>query len=215
MKTLTIFAILFVSMGHSQTTVLNDNKYLEAMAKNIQVVYSAESLSSLQTAVNALERISMTEKTKWEPYYYTAFGYIMMATHEQVAAAQDRYLDEAVTNVGMASAIKANDAEIIALEGFIDMIRISVDPASRGQQYSAMGMQKFQKALAIDAENPRALALTAQMEFGTAQYLGSSTSQACATNDSALKKFVTFKSDNPLAPLWGKTMAEELKAKCK
>jgi hypothetical protein len=215
MKTLTIIAILFISTGHSQTTILNDSKYLETMAKNIQVVYAAESLSSLQTAVNALERIGMAEKTKWEPYYYTAFGYIMMATQEQVAATQDRYLDKATTNIGKASAIKANDAEIIALEGFIDMIRISVDPASRGQQYSAMGLQKFQRALAIDAVNPRALALMAQMEFGTAQYLGSPTTQACATNDSALQKFVTFKSDNPLAPQWGKSMAEELKPKCK
>ena len=215
MKTLTIIAILFISMGHSQTATLNDTKYMEAMAKNIQIVYAAESLSSLQTAVNALERIATAEKTKWEPYYYTAFGYIMMATHEQVAATKDMYLDEAANNIGKASVIKENDAEIIALEGFIDMIRIAVDPASRGQQYSAMGMQKFQRALAIDAENPRALALMAQMEFGTAQYLGSSTTQACATNDSALQKFVTFKTDNPLAPKWGKAMADELKPKCK
>jgi hypothetical protein len=215
MKTLSIILILFISMGHSQTTVSNDNKYNEAMAKNIEIVYAAESLPSLQTAVNELERIGLAEKTKWEPYYYAAFGYVMMATQEQVAATKDAFLDQAARNISKASAMKTNDAEIMALEGFVHMIRISVDPESRGQQYSALGMQAFGKALSIDAANPRALALTAQMEFGTAQYLGSSTTAACATNDAALQKFVTFKSDNPLAPRWGRAMAEELKAKCK
>lgn len=215
MKTLSIIAILFISMGHSQTTVSNDNKYNEAMARNIQIVYAAESLPSLQTAVNALERIGLAEKTKWEPYYYAAFGYVMMANSEQAAATKDGYLDQAVKNVSKASSIKANDAEIIALEGFVHMIRITVDPDSRGQQYSALGMQNFGKALSIDATNPRALALMAQMEFGTAQFLGSSTTEACATNDAALQKFATFKSGNPLAPQWGRSMAEELSAKCK
>jgi hypothetical protein len=95
------------------------------------------------------------------------------------------------------------------------MIRITVDPASRGQQYSALGSQAFGKALSLDGENPRAMALMAQMEFGTAQFLGSSTSEACATNDAALQKFATFRSSNPLAPQWGKAMALELKSKCK
>lgn len=215
MKTLSIIAILFITTAHTQPAFFNDTKYSEAMAKNIQIVYAAESVSSIRPAVNELERIGLAEKTKWEPYYYAAFGYVMMANLEKGGAAKDAFLDLATKSLGKASAIKANDAEIIALEGFVHMVRISVDPASRGQQYSALGMQTFGKALAIDGDNPRALALMAQMEFGTAQYLGSSTAQACATNESALRKFATFKSDNSLAPKWGKAMAEQLKSKCK
>ena len=147
-------------------------------------------------------------------FYYAAFGYVMMATPEQVAATKDAFLIRLLETLASLSD-EDKRAEIMALEGFVHMIRISVDPESRGQQYSALGMQAFGKALSIDAANPRALALTAQMEFGTAQYLGSSTTAACATNDAALQKFVTFKSDNPFAPQWGRAMAEELKAKCK
>jgi hypothetical protein len=215
MKTLALISLFLISMAYSPAPLFNDDKYAEAMAKNIETVYTAQSISSLQTAVNAFERIGLAEKTKWEPYYYAAFGYVMMATREQAAKTKDAYLDQADKNLGKAAAIKPNDAEIISLEGFVHMIRISVDPASRGQQYSALGSQAFGKALSIDGENPRALALMAQMEFGTAQYLNSSTDQACATNDAALQKFATFKSDNPLAPQWGQSMADELKSKCK
>ncbi len=215
MKTLLIITVFVVSIGYSQTQVSNDGKYREAMASNIQVVYSSDSPSSLHSAVNTFERIGQAEKTKWEPYYYAAFGYVMLANHEQVAAKKDNYLDHAENNIKKASAIKSNDAEIIALEGFVHMIRITVDPASRGQQYSMLGSQAFGKALTIDGENPRALALMAQMEYGTAQFMGSPTTQACATNEAALQKFTTFSSDNPLAPQWGQAMANELKARCR
>jgi hypothetical protein len=73
----------------------------------------------------------------------------------------------------------------------------------------------FEKAISLNPENPRALAMMAQMQFGTAQFFGSPTTDACNTNVKALEKFGTFKSDNPLAPVWGKSMAEGMVEKCK
>lgn len=215
MKTSITFLLLSVLLGHAQPTFSNDNKYAEAMAKNIRTVYTAQTIAELQGAVNALERIGSTEQTKWEPYYYAAFGNIMMATHEQDGNKKDTYLDQALATIKKAKAVNESDSEIVALEGFVHMIRVTVDPASRGQQYSGLAMQTFGKAISLNPENPRALALMAQMQFGTAQFLGSSTTEACATNESALQKFATFKSDNPFAPQWGKEMVKELKEKCK
>jgi tetratricopeptide (TPR) repeat protein len=215
MKTSITFLLLSVLLGYAQPTFSNDNKYAEAMAKNIRAVYTAQTIAELQGAVNALERIGSTEKTKWEPYYYAAFGNIMMATHEQDGNKKDTYLDQALATIKKAKAVNENDSEIVALEGFVHMIRVTVDPASRGQQYSGLAMQTFGKAISLNPENPRALALMAQMQFGTAQFLGSSTAEACATSEAAFQKFATFKSDNPFAPQWGKEMVKELKEKCK
>jgi hypothetical protein len=67
----------------------------------------------------------------------------------------------------------------------------------------------------LNPENPRALALLAQMQFGTARFFGSSTIEACGTNTKALEKFEKFKSDNALAPQWGRGMAEEMRDECK
>jgi hypothetical protein len=214
MKT-SMIILLFNVLGYSSFMPANDDAYAEVMAKSIQTVYSAQSISTLQNTVHALERIGLAEKSKWEPYYYAAFGYIMMANQEKDGSKKDSYLDQAATTIKKAAAIKANDSEITALEGFVHMIRVTVDPATRGQQYSGLAMQTFGRAISLDPNNPRALALLAQIQYGTAQFLASSTAEACATNEAALQKFATFKSDNPLAPRWGQSMAEGTKAKCK
>lgn len=197
------------------TVLAADDKYTETMQKNINTVYTAAAPAELQNAVNTLERIGAAEKSKWEPFYYASFGYVMMANKEKDGAKKDVYLDQAAAALAKAQALRPNDSEIVALEGFIHMIRINVDPATRGQQYSGLATQSFRKAISLNPENPRALALLSQMQFGTAAFFGSPTTEACATNTQALEKFETFKPADALAPRWGKGMAESMKEKCK
>jgi Flp pilus assembly protein TadD len=205
-----VFTLVFVSLVFA-----DDSKYIETMQKNIQVVYTAQSIPDIQNAVNTFERIASAEKTKWEPYYYAAFGYVMMANREKDGAKKDGYLDQALTSIGKAKEIVPAESEVVALEGFVHMIRVTVDPASRGQQYSGLAFQSFGKAVSLNPENPRALSLLGQMQYGTAQFFNSSTTEACATLEKSLEKFASFKSENPLAPQWGKGMAESMKEKCK
>src|SRR5690606_12702890 len=131
-----------------------------------------------------------------------------------VASRKDQALDQALAAIQKGKAMKPNESELVALEGFAHMIRVTVDPASRGPQYSGLAMQAFGKAVALNPDNPRALALLAQMQYGTAQFFGSGTEEACATLNKALEKFANASSDNPVAPTWGRGMAEGLKAQC-
>jgi tetratricopeptide (TPR) repeat protein len=217
MKTLTIIPVLIALLVLlvAQSVFANDGKYEEAMKKNISSVYSAQTVEELQQAVNAFERIGNAEKTKWEPYYFAAFGNIMMASREKDSAKKDQYLDLAMVAIEKAKSINAEESEIIAMEGFAYMIRVSVDPAARGPKFVGQAMQMFGKANALNPENPRPLALMAEMQYGTAQFFGSPTTEACGTATKALEKFESFKSENPLAPRWGKSMAERMKEKCK
>jgi hypothetical protein len=215
MKTLTIIPILLGLVAFLASIIVNANdKYMEAMQKNIQVVCSAKTSEELLAGINSLERIGEAEKSKWEPYYYAGFGYVMLTTREDDPTKKDGHLDLALKALERARFIKGDESEIAALEGFVHMMRVAVDPASRGQQYSGMAFQAFGKALAVNPDNPRALALMAQMQYGTAQFFGTSTAEACGTLVKALEKFDTSTSDNPLAPKWGKPMAEGLKAQC-
>ncbi len=217
MKQLTIIPIIIAVflIAIVKFAFANDNKYAETMQKNINTVYTAQTIEELQAVTNTFERIATAEKTKWEPYYYASFGYVMMATREKDGAKKDAYLDLAFTSINKAKEIAPNESEVIALEGFNYMIRLTVDPGSRGPQYSGLAMQTYGKALALNPENPRALTFMAQMQYGTAQFFGSSTAEACATLSKSLEKFSTFKSDNPLAPVWGQAVAEGMKEQCK
>lgn len=216
MKTLTIIPLLFTVLAILivQSVFGNDEKYIAAMQKNIQQVYQADTLPELQQATNALERIAAAEKTKWEPYYYAAFGYVMMSNIAKDGSKRDEFLDQATTAVNKAKELAPAESEVIAMEGFIYMMRLTIDPGTRGPKYAGLSMQTFEKALAINPENPRALAMKAQMEYGTAKFFGSSTETACATTKLAITKFETFQSANPLAPVWGKKMAEGMLTNC-
>ncbi len=211
MKKILAIAILLITISRSYATT---DQYVEAMKKNIDLVYKATSISELQTAINGFQRIVSVEKNKWEPHYYTAFGYIMIASRDSVADRRDQALDMALDALSKASEISSSESEIVTLQGFVQLIRINIDPMSRGSQFAGLAMQYFQAALKLNPDNPRALAMLAQLQFGTARFFGSSTEEACATTAAALVKFDTFKSENPLAPQWGRSMTEKLKAGC-
>lgn len=206
---MTILLVLLVS------TLTAQDKYTETMLKNIDAAYKATTVAEHQATVNAFERIAAAEKTKWEPYYYAAFSNIMAANLETENGKKDAYLDLATKDIDQAKAMEANDSEITALEGFIHMMRVTVDPATRGQEYSAKAFRAFSTAVALNPENPRALVLLAQMQYGTAQFFGSSTAEACSTVEKALLKFDAYKTENLLAPQWGKPLAEDMKTSCK
>ena len=193
----------------------NDDKYVEAMKKNIELLNDATSAEDFQSAVNAFERIAQKETDKWEPLYYAAYGTLITAIKEQDATKKDALLDKALASAQKAAGVKPNESEIVALIGFVHMIRVTVDPASRGQQYSGMAFQEFSKAVKLNPENPRALSLLSQMQYGTAKFFGSSTDEACATNTAAIAKFDTHTSEDPLAPTWGKDMTKQMETACK
>lgn len=212
MKKLTLtLSLILVAV----VTFANDEKFIAVMKKNIQAAYEAKDVSSMQEVVNSFQRIASAEKNRWEPLYYIAYGNIMMANMEQEGQKKDLYLDAAADAIKKSLLLAPQESELVALEGFSFMIRVTVDPQSRGMLYAPQAVQSFQKAIALNPNNPRALALLAQMQFGTAQFFGSPTTDACATNALAAEKISTFQSDNVLSPTWGKGMIESLKEKCK
>ncbi len=183
------------------------SKYEEAMKKQINNVYQAQTPDEFQAAINALDRIAQNEDDKWEPLYYAGFGYIMMATRTEEVSEKDKFLDQALEKVKAGLKLKPQEDELVALEGFIHMIRVTVDPATRGQQYSGLSMQALNKALAIDANNPRAMYMLGQMELGTARFFGSDIAGPCEKLQKAVQLFENQKPEGQLSPMWGQESA--------
>jgi hypothetical protein len=214
LKMIPMLLVLFLSFFVT-TLSANDGKFIEAMRKNIDMIYKAQTAEEYQAAVNSFERIAGAEKQKWEPKYYAAFGYIMMAIREKDAAKKDSYLDMALQLVESGKKLAPGESELPALEGFAYMIKLTVDPATRGAKYAPIASKSYEQALQLNPDNPRALSLLAQMQYGSAQFFGSSTAEACNTLQQALAKFESYKAESPIAPQWGKAMTEDMKANCK
>ena len=216
MKTLNIVTtcICLFLLNQTNAAFAND-PYLEAMQKCIAEIYNGSDIVHLQRTVNSLERIAAAEPGKWEPKYYAAFGYLMMATREADRMKKEAYLDHAQTAIEQAGAVMRDDSEIVALTGFVYMLRIKVDPASRAPELAPVATQILERAIQLNPENPRALILAAQMKFGSAQFLASSTDDGCSLGRKSLSKLALQKTDNLLAPQWGKGMCESLLQQCK
>jgi hypothetical protein len=192
------------------------DKFTDQMKKCIGTLYAARTPDDYQKSINTFNRIGDAEKTKWEPFYYSALGSIFMASGELDALKKDAILDIAKQTLDKASAVKGEDSEIVALEGFIQMLKVTVDPATRGPQYSMQAVQLFSKAMTLDPANPRATALMAQMQLGTARFFNQAPTEACATARKAAELFDAAKfSEDSLQPVWGQSMNEGVLAECK
>jgi len=188
---------------------LANNPFEKAMRTNIPAVFSSTNPTELQEVINQLNRIGEVENERWEPHYYAAFGYLKMSEMHEAAADKDKYLDLAMGAVEKAEAVLPNDSELEAMRGYILMIKLTVDPAARGMEYSGLAFTSFQKAISLNPKNPRAHYLMGRMQYGTAQFMGGGSEEACQTLDNALKLFnQEQKSSNEFAPTWGKQSTE-------
>ncbi|MEQ9593120.1 MAG: hypothetical protein RLN86_10990 [Cyclobacteriaceae bacterium] len=198
----------------TSTVASANDKYEQAMLQQIEAVYKSQSNEELQNVINTFERIGSAEKSKWEPFYYASFGYVMMATREENPTTKDSYLDKAEEFLKQAEAILPKDSEMATLQGFIYTMRLTVDPATRGQQYSGLAMQALSKAVELNPENPRALGLMAQMQLGSARFFKAPITEACETAKVAIEKYDAEAPTNPLAPRWGRPMTESVIRQC-
>lgn len=214
-KLLTFAAILlsFVSIVSAQ-----DSPYQKIMKKEIAKVIDSDSLMQLQESANAFARISELNLKEWQPLYYGALAYTFQGLDKSLALIKkDEALAKAEELAKKADAVAPNNSEIVALQGFIIMAKLSADPASRGQSMSGQAMSTFGKALAIDNKNPRALVLMAQMEYGMAQFFGKGSEKACNLAKQSQAVFTGQDSGalkTAILPTWGKNMAESMVKKC-
>ncbi|MEO9967974.1 MAG: hypothetical protein ABJF11_19435 [Reichenbachiella sp.] len=212
MKSINILILLafVISIAKGQ-----DKKYLQTMESSIPGIFQAESTSDLDPIANKFDRIGQAEVDQWEPYYYASLAYVFKAFRITDLPAKDAVLDQALTALAKGAAQSDNNAEIIALQGFINMIKIGVDPGTRGQTLSPKIMADFSKALKLEPENPRANLFMAQMLFGTAQFFGTGVEDACAMVDKSAALFDAESSKTGIAPSWGQPSAQQYQKQCK
>ena len=210
MKNMILIAIILLPM-----TIMASDKYLKSMTSNIEALYDANSIEDLQSVANKFDRVASAEPEEWLPRYYAALANTWMATREEDLSKKDEYLDVAQVKMDEAASIEGENVEIVALQGFIQMIGISVDPATRGATYSQKAFAAFMKATQMDAKNPRALFFKGQMEYGTAQFFKGDTSAACDTMAKSIELFDNFTPVSALHPNWGKGFAQRTVENCK
>ncbi len=192
----------------------NQEAYIKAMTKGLESFGAAQTQEDRMATAGQFERIAAKVKDQWHPHYYAALANINLSFNAPDLAAKDGFTTKAQKYIDAALALSPNNAEIIALQGYNYMAQLTADANNRGQSLSPRVMQNFGKALAMDKENPRAMALMAQMQYGMAQFFGSPTDDACNMVRKSIPIFEAQAQGKSLDPTWGKEMAEGLIGQC-
>lgn len=207
---LSIFAFLvLISMSAYAS------EYEEAMKSQISVMNQIDSDEAAQQVKNGFLRIAQANMTEWLPMYYAALVQTEAALRFDVD--KDAYFEEAKSYLKIIKDAGASNSEITALEGYILMGMVAVDPGSRGQSLSPQVMQLFGKAIGEDRTNPRAVYLMAQMEGGMAKFFGQGPEKACGMVKMSLDLFEKEAEkidENYLLPSWGWPQAKKMYAEC-
>ena len=212
MKTLIGIIVLIVLHPLSSNA---EGNYEKAMKDALDKMSQAATVDALQLVANQFDRIADVEKDSWLPDYHAAYARVMMAAMEQDITKKDDYLDAAQLNLDALEKMEHDAVERMALHGFLIMIRMSVDP-SRGMELGQQCAMIVHQAYEMNKQNPRAVLMLAQFNFGSAQYLGEDLTAPCAMFDEALQLLdqPTAEPSANFLPNWGKDIVLSMKKQC-
>jgi len=211
MKTkLFLIAIALLSFNF---IIAQGGAYEKAMGEALANLSNAESPDDLNSVSNDFDRIAMQAEGDLWSNYYAAFAKIRSSFSIQDVEQRDMLLDNVLERISKTQEKHPQSSELEVLRGYALMSKMVVDPASRGQQYSPMVAKSYGKAMSMDQTNPRALAMMARWELGTAQFFGAETTKPCGM---AQKSLELFEQDEPkgFEPRWGREVADEVLAAC-
>jgi hypothetical protein len=199
MKKLVLITLiaLFGAASFCQTSSLD-----EAITRSLSLLDCAKTINDVQTAANQLQRITIAEPSRWEPFYHLAYVQITMSFREKDGEAKDKILDQAEININKALELNGDKSELHTLQAFLYQGRIQAN-ASRGMVYSMRAKDMLDQAISENAENPRALFLMAQNIYYTPKAFGGGAENALPVFMAAKEKFEKEHGRNGITPKWG------------
>lgn len=204
---ITLFILGVASFASAQS------KLEKAILKGKAMLAEVDTTNDYQPVINYFERIGTKETGEWLPLYYQAQVMTFMASNEGDKDQKEQTLNAALELINKAKKIDRN-SELLALEGFVQMIRLTIDPATRGQTLSPTIFGLYQEALKLNPENPRAMLFLGQMQYGTAQFFGTGFDEACGMISKAYDIFEEQPDLPNISPTWGKGSAQAALDNC-
>jgi hypothetical protein len=200
--------VIFAVTGLSVACFSQSATYKENLKKDIVLFESAKTANEFVYAANCFEKLAITEKNQWLPFYYAGLCDALAAFEKQHKDI-DMYCDKADVCARIADSLSKNNSEIAVLKSMISAARINVNKAQRGQKYGLMASKFAAEALKLDDSNPRAHFVKGKAILNTPPTLGGGEKKAKPIFELVIEKEKTFKALSNLHPSWGREEAEK------
>ncbi len=209
-----LIATLTFMVALSFATQAQNNAFISAMEKAVNSYQQIENMADYQQTANQFKRIAEMNPDEWLPQYNLGLTYVYMSFEKGLDGdRRDELLAVAAEYTEQAETLSPENVEIVVLKGYVKMAKLSVNPALRGMYMTPQVNSLFEKALAMDPNNPRALIMFARMKYGTAQFFRSSTDDACQMARKSLEQFER-ESEGGIYPHWGANQARGVIKAC-
>lgn len=183
--------------------------YNEQMKRSIRVIDTATTFSTFKGLASYFENVAKSNPEKWEPLYYQAFCYLLIAI-EKKDKNIDKWCDLAEPLIKKIEVLSPNNSENFVLKSLNSAARVSVNEFFRGPKYAPLIVKQADAAIALDNENPRAYLQKASAAFYTPEAFGGGAKKAKPIMEECIKKYQSFKKQNDISPDWGYSKAQNL-----
>lgn len=204
-----IFAILSQTLLNAQEQEPQTN-----YEKGMQQAFALWQEDKTDAAENLFERISNAEIDNWLAHYYIAQINSLKSWNETDSKILKAQLDKAQQHLDLATAISADNAEILVLQAQVFTNWVAFDGMTYGRKYSGKISELYQKAMTLQPENPRVVLSNAEWNMGSAKFFGKDIKPYCKDIEKAIELFANFKPETAFAPNWGKEHAEQVLKSC-
>lgn len=146
-----------------------------------------------------------TYPTRWEPFYYAALFHCFAAERSSDVGFKTKAYQSAEDNANRSLDLDVDQSETHVLKAYIKLkkgLALNILTEKRKEQIK----NGVNRAKQMEPDNPRAHLVAAMYLF----YCEEDKSGARQQLQLALDNFESFQPDSPIAPGWGKSMAEDM-----
>src|SRR5690554_3632932 len=209
---LTLFFTVLAMQAQTDNVTLKSqvapSKYETGMQKAFELWGSGQPWE----AANMFERIAQAEPDNWLPPFYVAQVNVVMSFSEKDKEKLTGQLKKAQNFINDATAISKENPEILVLQAQLYTAWIVFDGMKYGMTYSPKASEIYQKALAMDPENPMIIMANAEWNMGGAKYFGSSVEPYCKEIQRAMELSSTFEPKDKFYPKFNEDRAKQVLA---
>ncbi len=207
LKTFILSTLILTSSLTYNVLAKNSEKeheqFCNYLGQSLEKVKNTSDINETYAVVNEINRISKLYPTEWLADYYVAYINLSLAFRTN-GNVQNKLIEEAKNKIDKLLLNKdAELSEIITLQGYYYYALIAQSPQENGQKYYKDVVTSYNKAIAINGNNPRPVLLLALFKNRMSKFMGESTDSFCTELDNIENMLNGFTPKEALFPTWG------------
>lgn len=214
-----IMAIALVFMGcnmKAQKVTVTNAEFESQLTKTLHLVNQQKDAKELYNNINKLKRLSMAYPNEWLADYYVMFFDMRLSFLTKDAIKKELLLKDAKQTMDKLKAKNNTDeSEVLTLEGYYYYALITQNPQKNGQLYYKDVIGAYQKARAINKNNPRSALMLLLFRKSMSKFTGSEVSNFCDKLLEVKQLFERFEPISSIYPKWGKNILKKEQQNCK